>query len=331
MDTEGGAAVAARRLWPDANLTWFHFDAYVAAKVRQVLRANGADSVACDALEDPPAGPFGLVALPFPKSSEALLMRDLLESAHDALAPGGRLVAATDGKPDALRRAIEKVFGNVTPAAARSIRGACFYAERRRARPARSDHAHLVRARIVHADASGETELEIETRPGTFAHGTVDRGTRTLAEWVEPRRAERVLDLGAGCGLLGLYSAKRMPEARVVMVESNVRAAGCARRNAERAGVADRVEVLVRADVEDLPAPERGYDLCLTNPPYFSKWRIASRFVQRAHALLGRAGRFALVVRAGAAAVEHAEIVRAVFGGCAVDVRGDYAIVHARR
>src|SRR6185436_20456875 len=115
-----------------------------------------------------------------------------------------------------------------------------------------------------------------------------------------------VLDIGAGAGLLGIYVAKRLPEARVVLVDSNARAAGCAKRNAERAGVADRVEVLVRADVEDVPVPERGgFSLCVTNPPYFSQWRIATQFVKKAHSLLRRGGRLALVVKTGTVATEH--------------------------
>jgi len=300
--------------------------------VKGVLGRNRAETVEVVVAEDPPDGPFDLVALPFPGRAEALLMRDLLEASHDRLAVGGRLVASTDGKPDALRKAVEKVFGNVVPAAKRDLRGACFYAERKREKPTQSDHSHVVRARIVHADGSGETTLDLESRPGMFSHGAVDRGTRALAEWLEPRGADHVLDLGAGTGLLGLYAAKRLPDARVVLVDSNARAAGCARRNAERAGVADRVEVLVRADLEDVPLPERGgYSMCLTNPPYFSKGRIATRFVQRAHALLRRRGRFALVVRAGAAAEMHVAIVHGVFGGGGVDERDGYAIVHASR
>jgi 16S rRNA (guanine1207-N2)-methyltransferase len=324
--------MAARSLWPDASLAWFHLDAYVGAKVRGVLGRNGAESVEVVVAEELPPGPFDVVALPFPKSAEALLMRDVLESAHDRLRKGGRLVASTDGRPDALRKAVEKVFGNSTPAAGRDIRGACLYAERRREKPQQSDHSHVVLTAIAHADGTGATPLVIETRPGTFCHGAIDRGTRALAEWLEPRDAEHVLDLGAGCGVLGLYAAKRLPEARVVLVDSNARSAGCARRNAGRNEVADRVEVLVRADVEDVPLPERGgFSLCLTNPPYFSQWRIATQFVAKAHALLRRGGRLALVVRTGAAATEHADIVRRLFGGGSVDVVGDYAIVHARR
>ena len=332
LDTEGAVAIGAHAIWPDASLVWFNFDAYVGAKVKGVLGRNFAEDVEVVVDEDLPPGPFDVVALPFPRNSEALLMRDLLESVHDRLKIGGRLVASTDGKPDALRKALDKVFGNATPAAERGIRGACFYAIRKRVKPCQSDHSHIVRARIVHADGTGETSLDIETRPGTFCHGAIDRGTRALAQWLEPRTATHVLDLGAGGGLLGIYAAKRLPEARVVLVDSNARAAGCARRNAERNGVADRVEVLVRADVEDVPLPERGgFSLCVTNPPYFSQWRIATQFVTKAYSLLRRGGRLALVVKSGAAATEHARIVHGVFGGAAVDERDGYGIVHASR
>jgi 16S rRNA (guanine1207-N2)-methyltransferase len=331
MDTEGAVALAAHAIWPGAAIEWCHLDAYVGAKVTRVLEANHAQSVAVTVDEDPPAGPFDLVALPFPAGAEALLMRDVLEAAHDRLRVGGRLVAATDGKPDALRKAVDKVFGNFVPSAARPRRGACFYAERRREKPQTSDHSHLVHVRIAPQAGGPPVEIEMETRPGTFSHGALDDGTRALAEAIEPGGADSVLDLGAGCGALGISLALRLPAARAVLVDSNARAAGCARRNAARNGVAERVEVLVRADVEAVAAPPGGFALCVSNPPYFGNWRIARSFIWRAHELLRPGGRFALVVRSGPAAAEHAAILGGMFGRMKIAERAGYGILTAVR
>jgi 16S rRNA (guanine1207-N2)-methyltransferase len=331
MDTEGAVALAGRALWPETACAWFHLDAYAASKVRAVLDANGVADVDAAAAEDPPAGPFDLVALPFPASGEALLMRDLVEAAHDALRPGGRLIAATDRRPDALRAVLRKVFGKAVPARPVPGDGACFYATRTKERAVRKDRSHVRRAEIADVDG-GTTLVEVESRPGTFSHGAVDRGTRALAEWWRPRGEDGVLDLGAGCGTLGLVAAKRLPEARVLLVDSNERAVGCARRNVERNGLAERVEAVVRADLEDLPAPvPGGAALCLANPPYFGGFRIAASFVGAAFGALRPGGRLALVTRSGGAAERHAEIVRERFGGCQVHELGAYAAVTAVR
>jgi 16S rRNA (guanine1207-N2)-methyltransferase len=337
MDTEGAPALVAAHLWPGAHLRWFHLDSYVAAKVREVFADNERPAIPAEAAADPPAGPFDVVALPFPSSGEALLMRDLLEAAHDALRPGGKLVAATDRSGRALRSAVDGVFGNVTPGPP-TRRGATFFAERRREKAQRRDRAHVLEPEVVPAGGGDPVRFRFETRPGTFSHGSLDRGTRSMLEWYEPAGETSVLDLGAGCGAIGMFAALRSPAARVTMVESNVRAAECARRNVERNGLAGRAEVLVRADLEDVPLPadgsgggHPGFDRVLANPPYFGELRIAKSFAGLAHHALRRGGTVAFVVRSGKAADTNAEVLRDVFGACVPVDRGDYSILTATR
>jgi 16S rRNA G1207 methylase RsmC len=135
-----------------------------------------------------------------------------------------------------------------------------------------------------------------------------------------------------------MFAALRSPAARVTMVESNVRAAECARRNVERNGLAGRAEVLVRADLEDVPLPadgsgggHPGFDRVLANPPYFGELRIAKSFAGLAHHALRRGGTVAFVVRSGKAADTNAEVLRDVFGACVPVDRGDYSILTATR
>ena len=94
--------------------------------------------------------------------------------------------------------------------------------------------------------------------------------TFLLGGFARVRRGDRVCDLGAGCGLLGLLLLARQPELSVTDVE--IRADGCqlARRTAELNGLTDRITVLQ----SDLRAPDslpRGaFDAVVSNPPYFS-------------------------------------------------------------
>ena len=100
-------------------------------------------------------------------------------------------------------------------------------------------------------------------RPDTETVVEVARATRT------DRSAPcRVLDLCTGSGVLAVSLAKELPAARVVATEISEEAAALARRNAERNGVADRVDVRV-GDLWRPVAGER-FDLIVANPPYIA-------------------------------------------------------------
>ncbi|HET7093418.1 MAG TPA: methyltransferase domain-containing protein [Thermomicrobiales bacterium] len=84
------------------------------------------------------------------------------------------------------------------------------------------------------------------------------------------RGDERVLDLGCGRGAVLLMAARLLPRGKAVGVDlwnatdqsGNARAA--TERNAQREGVADRVEIET-ADMRDLPFPDETFDVVLSN------------------------------------------------------------------
>lgn len=111
--------------------------------------------------------------------------------------------------------------------------------------------------------------------------------TFLLGDFAEVRRGERVCDLGAGIGLLGLLLLARQQELHITNIDIDSAACALAEENAAVNGLEDRVAVL-RADLRDRTAlPKAGsFDLCVANPPYFPPHtgRVAegSRGVQRA-------------------------------------------------
>jgi tRNA1(Val) A37 N6-methylase TrmN6 len=88
-----------------------------------------------------------------------------------------------------------------------------------------------------------------------------------VPDLVAGRRATRVLDLGAGCGSLGLLASAGLsaPPERTVLLERQTALAEYARTNGTR--VAWPVDVVL----DDLRTwqPEERFDLILTNPPWF--------------------------------------------------------------
>lgn len=91
-----------------------------------------------------------------------------------------------------------------------------------------------------------------------------------LGHFVRLRRGDRVCDLGAGTGLLGLLLLARQEALTVTDVEIQAGACDLARRNAAMNGLGDRVTVM-QADLRELNALPRGvFDAVVSNPPYFA-------------------------------------------------------------
>ena len=108
--------------------------------------------------------------------------------------------------------------------------------------------------------------LTIQVLPGVF-NPALFRVTPVFLEWLDedlvPPSAA-VLDVGTGTGVLAIAAARTA--ARVTGVDRNPAAIECARINARRNGVADRVD-LRPGDLFE-PVDGERFDLVLCNPPY---------------------------------------------------------------
>ncbi|MCO4770049.1 MAG: class I SAM-dependent methyltransferase [Deltaproteobacteria bacterium] len=74
---------------------------------------------------------------------------------------------------------------------------------------------------------------------------------------------ERVLDFGSGSGFHSLLMAEKLPEGQVVAVDISPEMLDQLRTNAQRRGLADRIEVL-QADGLDLPLEDASVDRALS-------------------------------------------------------------------
>lgn len=92
------------------------------------------------------------------------------------------------------------------------------------------------------------------------------------AHFTVPRSGERVLDLGCGCGVIGLIMAHRHPTISCCGLELQEELAALSEANIACNGFADRFR-LVRGDVRFIAtvlSPET-FDLVVCNPPYRKK------------------------------------------------------------
>lgn len=91
----------------------------------------------------------------------------------------------------------------------------------------------------------------------------------------------RIADIGTGSGILAVTAAKRLPNAKFTAVDVSPEAIQVAHRNAERHGVADRIDFVESDLFEALPL-DASFDFIVSNPPYISttEWETLSPAVK---------------------------------------------------
>ncbi len=168
------------------------------------------------------------------------------------------------------------------------------------------------------ASVPGGPKLMFTSYPGCFCHRRLDEGGLALAEVVSRELREgkvhteerrhgdelRLLDMGCGCGLVGLLIATSMPSCSsqvsdsdirsfdystisLTLVDSHARAVEAATENAAKFGVP--AEVILSDN--GTPARMDGtFDVFVGNPPYYSDYRIAEVFLETAQRALKPGG-----------------------------------------
>ena len=146
---------------------------------------------------------------------------------------------------------------------------------------------------VIVAECLGH-RLELETDPALFSPGHADRGTLAMLSRAHFEAGMKVLDLGCGCGLVGILAARVCGEGNVIMSDIDPLAVAVAKRNAVRNGVPGVVAV-VSDGLNDIDAT--GFDLILSNPPYQSDFSVAKRFIEKGFNRLALGGRLLMVTK----------------------------------
>lgn len=115
----------------------------------------------------------------------------------------------------------------------------------------------------------------LSATPGVFSRKHLDRGTQALinecdrlSKTGEIEPPDRVLDLCAGIGPLGLWAAQRWPTATITAVESNLLATACLRQNADKRGLLGKQPRLRVIAADGLAGQNlTRFELALINPP----------------------------------------------------------------
>ena len=169
-------------------------------------------------------------------------------------------------------------------------------------------------------------QVSLETRRGLFSPEHVDRGTLAMLSHVKIASGMRIMDLGCGCGVVGIVAAKIAGEENVFMSDADPMAVATARRNAERNGVSG-VHICVSDGFQSVDAS--GFDLILSNPPYQTDFSVAKGFIEKGFNRLKIGGKLYMVTKRRA---WYKNKMISVFGGVEIrETDGYYVFIAERR
>ena len=254
----------------------------------EAREAGAALSYVCESdwpLEDQQAD---LVMLEQPKTGEAELGRELLQTAWHHLQIGGAFVVATDNPKD--KWLLEQMQVLSKSIKVREFDDAkVYYAIKKKP---------LKRLREFSCQLAFRDEgnlLQLVTRPSVFAHRKLDTGARHIMDNVEVFPDAELIEIGCGSGAVSMALAARDASASVFAIDSNARAIDCLKRGLELNGLEN---VTAEVNHDGLLGDREGtFDMALANPPYYADFRIAQHFIETALRALRPGGRLMLVSR----------------------------------
>lgn len=178
--------------------------------------------------------------------------------------------------------------------------------------------------KLLQTEIMGQS-LALETRKGLFSPGHIDRGTLAMLSHVNFVSGMRIMDLGCGCGVVGIVAAKIAGEENVFMSDADPEAVEAARRNAERNGVGG-VRVCLSDGFRDVDAS--GFDLILSNPPYQTDFSVAKGFIEKGFNRLKIGGKLYMVTKRRE---WYKNKIVSVFGGVEIRETDGYFVFIAER
>jgi len=168
-------------------------------------------------------------------------------------------------------------------------------------------------------------ELVLQTNEEVFSPTAVDKGTKAMLSFVEFKEGDKVLDLGCGCGVVGICAAKQIGADKVVMCDVSENAVLLSKQNAEANGVG---AVIIRQSDGLKEISETGFTLILSNPPYHTDFAVAKGFIEDGFKKLAIGGKMVMVTKR---LDWYRNKLSSVFGGVTVKEKDGYYVFIAEK
>lgn len=139
-----------------------------------------------------------------------------------------------------------------------------------------------------------EIDLKFKTSEEVFSPKNVDKGTLAMLSVVELDGNDKILDLGCGYGIVGIYFAKLIGGINVVMTDIDSKAVELARENVELNYV-QGVSLYQSDGFKDMD--EKDFTVILSNPPYHADFSVPKEFIEKGFNRLSIGGKIYMVTK----------------------------------
>ncbi len=167
--------------------------------------------------------------------------------------------------------------------------------------------------------------LTLQTNEQVFSPTAIDKGTRAMLSFVSFSPEDKVLDLGCGCGIVGILAAKQIGAENVVLCDVSENAVELSKQNAKINGVEN---LLVRRSDGLTDIPENKFTMILSNPPYHTDFAVAKHFIEDGFQKLVVGGKMVMVTKR---LDWYRNKLSSVFGGATVKEKDGYYVFIAEK
>ena len=165
--------------------------------------------------------------------------------------------------------------------------------------------------------------LAFATAPSLFSPKAPDQGSLLLLSLVNFNHSDKILDLGCGYGLMGIYAAKQVRPENVYLIDNDPVAVKFAAQNAETNDVT-ALHLACSDGFHDFR--EVGFTKILCNPPYHTDFSVAKHFIEKGFNRLALGGALWLVTKRDK---WYRNKLTSVFGGVRVSAQNSYFVFNA--
>jgi 16S rRNA (guanine1207-N2)-methyltransferase len=278
-----------RHLYPESEVTFFAMDCFYSDRLRANLTSHGLKNsfeIVLGADLPETEGGYDEIFIQVSQSLSAELAADYLQQAHQRLKNGGRCWVGAEKKHKATMGQVKKVFTSLSEYPHRH--GVIYVAKKAAELKKVKDYASQFETRVCEG-----LQLQIETRPGVFSHRRPDGGALALLDLVNVEEEDQVLEMGCGCGVVGLGLQKKYHFSSLSLLDSHTRALQTSLKNAELNALPEpKVQCSSRGW-----SGEETFDVFIGNPPYFGDHQISALFIDTAAEVLKEGGVMWLVAK----------------------------------
>jgi len=179
------------------------------------------------------------------------------------------------------------------------------------------------------SECINEIELTFETRKTSFSPLGIDKGTLAMLSVANLAQnltnEDKLLDLGCGYGVVGIYAAKLKNSPYIVLSDNNKSCIELSKTNAQLNGVGG-VKIVLSDGFNNIT--DTDFSFILSNPPYHADFSVPKHFIEKGFNRLKIGGKMYMVTKRKD---WYKNKLTAIFGGVRVYEVDEYYVFCAEK